>query len=203
MKKISAIVAFLTSIASFLFTSPVSAAGINISGNGYGSYNDVYVNHYMSDSQSQYNSSANSSYVSSYTNTGGNSADYNTGGDNTVYTGDAATRIDIYNGGNSNTATDNNYSHMEDLGSIMLNDNGAFSTNLANIFHSMTQSLTQSNTSSNYNTVQTDTNTGNNHADGNTNFGWWWGNNTSTVQSGYSNTDVYITNDGNTNFAGQ
>lgn len=100
------VAATVLSLVIFATSAAPALASINVhvSGNGSGSDNTVRVSHRHSMSVSQSNSANinNSVHVSS--NTGGNDANYNTDGESTIHTGNANTRVGIFNFANFNFA---------------------------------------------------------------------------------------------------
>jgi hypothetical protein len=85
---------------------PVLATdSVSISGNGYGSDNEIEIESNSETVVKQMNTAVVTNSVSTTSSTGGNKANYNTGGDSFVYTGDADSRVTVTNTLNSNEAS--------------------------------------------------------------------------------------------------
>lgn len=153
-----------------LFTlTPLAYAdtSIEISGNGANSDNSTTVSQTSTSTVTQSNSAAVNNNVSSNTNTGGNKANDNTGGNVTVKTGDSSQTTDVSTKANVNQATTSNCNCAGDT-NVLISGNGAHSDNDATVSKTNTQAVYQNNAAAINNNVSNTANTGDNHANGNT-----------------------------------
>lgn len=143
------------------------ASEITIGGNGAGSDNSIDLRSQNDTNVTQRNNSTISNTVETSQNTGGNRANFNTGGDVTIVTGDAESDVSIVNKTGSNYAYLNNFgrNHEFDLAIV---GNGAFSDNEINVRHNNSLDVDQSNRSRIDNDVTVRQNTGHNRVSGNT-----------------------------------
>jgi hypothetical protein len=193
-KKIAA--AVTASAIIFQTALPVFATdegtSLLITGNGAESDNDVVVTQVTTTTVSQNNVANISNDVDADADTGGNDANYNTGGSVSVKTGDATTGVGISNTANSNVAdidgccavdasveiSGNGYNSDNDAALTLVNDTQVFQNNYANI----------------KNDVDADSDTGDNDANYNTGGDVW-------VETGDATTSVLIKNKVNSNLA--
>ena len=170
--------------------------------NGTGSQNSVNVNNNHSVALGQTNSSYITNLVDSSANSGGNSADANTGGNTTINAGSATAKAHITNLPNFNLAT------LADCGCatggnlLKVAGNGAFSASAINANLNNTTSLSEGNLSELSNFVTPSANSGENSANANTGAVMLGGIDPVTVGTGPSMSDVTVTNGGNTNSVG-
>src|SRR5687767_13335161 len=100
-------IAYFVSTAALLGSAglfPAFADTVTISGNGAFSDNNVHVSEHDETFVRQSNNTSISNNVSSHSNTGNNSASYNTGGDVSILTGDAHSNVSIQNTAGINVA---------------------------------------------------------------------------------------------------
>ena len=153
-----------------------NAGDVKISGNGAASHNTVNqavnANHNSADVTVVQNNVANvSNGVSANANTGNNSGSFNTGGNTVIATGPAYTEVSVNNNLNQNRALVGGA--MAGVGavtdpSLIINGNGALSTNVINSVRDSAVVLTQNNLASVANVVASNANTGSNTGDFNT-----------------------------------
>lgn len=80
-----------------------SSNDVTISGNGPGSSNHVGILEWNSNSVTQNNTSVVNTWVSTSSSTGGNSSNFNSGGNSSITTGDAGNAVGVEVGGSTNT----------------------------------------------------------------------------------------------------
>lgn len=165
---------------------------LGISGNGAYSDSQVKVDNQSSTNVVQNNNANVTNNVNTNLSTGGNKANYNTGGDVLINTGDASSKVDISTIVNKNVANVQNMNNNNT--SVDVSGNGYASTNSAKVDNSSSTNLSQDNYARINNNVNTAENTGYNDAKGNT------GGNT-TVVTGNARSDVAISNAANSNSA--
>lgn len=163
-------VAFATGSLIFGMFIPASIAQISleISGNGAGSNNNVGVDTSTTTVVTQTNTANIQNNVNVTTNSGGNTANKNTGGSVTVATGDASASVNVTNNANSNAASVDNCGSC--LGGIeaKISGNGADSTNKILVGSESETHVTQANDANVENNVTVNAKTGNNTANKNT-----------------------------------
>jgi len=148
-----------------------AATGVGLVGNGAESNNAVNVTNNNSSTAVQTNSADISNTVSSTSNSGGNTADFNTGGGSSIVTGPATNQVGISNTANSNKLDTGNPCGCSDPTQVSVNGNGAFSQNAANVTNNNDSSAYQTNTADFTNNVTNDANTGDNSGSYNTGGG--------------------------------
>jgi len=185
----------MTAGALVLSVSAPAFAGttIEISGNGAGSDNVTQVSQTNSNTVTQNNDAHVDNHINSTASTGGNDANFNTGGNTSVDTGAANTTTTVTNAVNSNTAQVgcNCQSGNTD---VTVTNNGAGSTNNAVLTSHNTTGVTQYNNADVNNHVDSNAKTGYNDANANT------GGNV-TVHTGAANTTTNVSTAANANNA--
>lgn len=170
-------------------------ANVQISGNGAYSNNDVNLRSDNNVRLNQDNRANVRNDVDVKANTGHNDANFNTGGDVAVVTGDANTHVNLMTLANANSASigggDNNHGGVL---SARILGNGAFSDNNIRLNFDNDSSIRQDNRAHINNDVNVDANTGHNDANFNT------GGDVDVV-TGDANTHVNIGNLANFNSA--
>lgn len=138
-----------------------------ISGNGAGSDNTVKSNQQSNTTVSQSNTANVSNNVTSNANTGKNDANFNTGGQVAIDTGNAEVHAHVTNNLNSNVAEVENCNCAQDT-DVLVKGNGAFSDNNVDVENRNNVVLDQNNDADVYNNVEAKANTGKNSAGFNT-----------------------------------
>jgi hypothetical protein len=147
-------------------TPALASTTIEISGNGAGSENWATVGQSNTTTVSQSNTANVNNTVNADAKTGGNDANFNTGGQVGISTGDAAVKTNIQNNLNSNAASvDCCAAGSTD---VKISGNGAYSDNGVVLDASTTTTVNQANTANVNNTVNADAKTGGNTASKNT-----------------------------------
>lgn len=191
-----------TRIASAVATSallvsmitPAFAADITVTGNGSGSVNTANVTDTNTTSVSQTNNAVVTNNVTSNSNSGGNSANFNTGGSTTVVSGPAKSTAEVTTAVNANHA-DVTPCNCENGGTdVKISGNGATSFNTANVNGANTTTVGQTNAAAVSNSVASNANSGNNGASFNTGG-------TTVVQSGLAQSSADVTTAANVNTA--
>lgn len=177
------------------FAPGVAAQGTDIANNGALSTNTVTQSDSQTNTTVQDNTATINNAVNVTSNTGGNTADYNTGGNVGIGTGNSVTGVQINNMANLNQATTSPVSNINPELPAAIQGNGAASANTFSSTNTQDNSVYQTNSAAFNNAVTVDSNTGNNTADFGTN-----GN--TTILTGHSQTGVGIQNTANGNFAG-
>jgi len=168
---------------------------VNVSGNGTGSDNDVNVTHNGGTTLFQTNNASVTNNVETESNTGKNHTNDNTGGDVTVTTGDANSSVNVSTAANANVANVGGGTGGSGAGfDVRIVGNGSDSDNHVKLNDNPTTLLTQTNSASVDNSVDTDLNTGKNHANDNTGGDV-------TVSTGDANSTVGVDNMVNFNSA--
>ena len=184
----SAIFVLATASAAFADTS------VDVAGNGAFSSNRANVSSNCSTDVSQNNTADISNNVNSSANTGGNHANFNTGGSVTIYTGNTSSDVNVSNTAGSNTANiggmgcGNGYGGAD----ISLTGNGAFSSNNASVTNWTRESWKQYNENLFRNEIYNNLKTGNNTADFNTGTDV-------IIQSGDANSTTNVNNTAGSN----
>jgi len=148
-------------------TPALADTTVTITGNGSGSNNAAVVSQTSTTTVTQSNTANVNNNVTSNANTGGNDANYNTGGDVLVRTGAATTTTNVTNTLNSNAAQVSGCNCGSDT-NVNITGNGAYSTNLATPTVTNTTAVEQSNNAHVDNNVTSDAKTGGNDANLNT-----------------------------------
>ena len=168
-------------------------AATTISGNGVGSHNTVVQKSKTLSFTDQTNIANFSNHVNTNTNTGNNKANKNTGGDVVLVGGSSNATVGITNVANSNTNTaTNSCCPCSQLGDATITGNGVWSHNTIVDVTKCVTKLDQTNVANISNSVNTNSNTGNNSASYNT------GGDVS-VASGDATTSVTVSNVANSN----
>jgi hypothetical protein len=143
-----------------------AATDLIISGNGDSSDNYAQVKLEQNTSVVQTNETSINNDIDANASTGGNSASRNTGGDNTVDTGNASTVVNVENTANSNVAEVD----CCDLGdtNVEISGNGVDSDNDVKLKDEGSTTVVQDNTAKIYNDIDADARTGYNSSDRNT-----------------------------------
>ena len=170
------------------------AQEVQISGNGSFSDNTVRLNTSSDTTVDQDNYASITNNVDSNASTGGNSADFNTGGDVTIRTGDATNNTEIVNAANLNVATVESCNGCGGSTDVLISGNGAFSDNTARVRTDNDVTVRQDNYARIYNDVDADAKTGGNDAGFNTGGDV-------TIDTGDASTHVGILNMANANYA--
>lgn len=137
-------------------------------GNGVDSNSSATVNSNNSTTVSQSNAASVTNTVSVKSNTGGNTANRNTGGEVKVDTGDASAKVGITNVANSNVANVAGCCTNGGSSSVLNSGNGDSSDNTAKLNKNNSTALSQNNVADIANFVSVDSNTGKNEANRNT-----------------------------------
>lgn len=167
-KLFSSIVAVFVVLASVAPGAAFAETTVGNSGNGVDSTNTTSVNQSTNTTVSQNNAATVTNNISVKSNTGGNDANRNTGGDVKVDTGSAGATVSIENVANRNAATLD--SCCQGLGDVkVLNQgNGDSSDNKAKVTSENNTGLFQNNAAVFNNDVNVKSNTGKNDANSNT-----------------------------------
>lgn len=193
MTKLKKQVISVLATGMLLLPTPVIAATtLTISGNGAGSDNDVTYTTTNSTVVVQENNAEVNNEVSANSNTGGNNADSNVGGEVVIDTGDASTDVAVVNDLNSNEANVDCCDQGDTTVDISMNGEG--SDNDVNLNNSSVTDVFQDNDAEVDNKVDADSTTGNNNADSNV------GGDVS-IDTGKADTTVEVYNTANTNSA--
>lgn len=176
--------------------TPVAAEStLQITGNGANSTSNVNVELEQQTTVVQSNSAVVTNNIDADAKTGGNTADYNTGGDVTIWTGDADTDVSVANLLNKNVATVD----CCDLGDfdVLISENGAESDNQIDLTVNEEEGGTevfQENLAVVTNNVDADAKTGGNST------GWNTGGDVA-IRTGTADTSVEVLTAANANFA--
>lgn len=160
-------IATVAIVASSFATAAFASTDITISGNGANSDNTANVSTSNSTTVTQTNDANISNNVSVSTNTGGNKANSNTGGDVSVSTGNATSNVGLANTANSNIANVSGCNCNGDV-STTISGNGSKTDNTANVSVGSKTYVTQANEANVKNNVDVNLQTGNNEANKNT-----------------------------------
>lgn len=188
---------FITAIATGAVLmnalAPLSfAETIDITGNGSFSTNTAAVTNTQTQVVTQTNVANVTNAVTTNANTGGNKADFNTGGDTVIKTGDATNNVNVSNELNKNIA--NVDCCNQDSLKVKIAGNGAYSTNNAAATNTDTKYVTQANTANVTNAVTAKADTGKNDASFNTNGD-------SIIVTGNAKNNVTVNTEANKNVA--
>lgn len=146
--------------------TPALATEIVIDGNGANSDNYVTVNNTNTTSVTQNNTANVTNTVKTDADTGDNKANYNTGGNVGIQTGDAEVKANVSNTLNSNQAQVNCCAAAGT--DVKISGNGAKSDNTVKLGNTNLNSVTQNNNAKVTNDVDADAETGDNKAGSNT-----------------------------------
>jgi len=168
------------------FAPAAMGATVKIKGNGAFSHNGVHLTNRSSSRIRQVNKTAVVNLVGVFQNTGKNDANFNTGGDVDVNSGDATATVrnTTTTGGNSATTPDCGCPTPDDT--LTISRNGAFSHNWIGVSNTSSSSTTQVNETLVVNGVVVGQNTGGNDANFNTGGG--------TVDVDSGNASATVTN---------
>lgn len=192
-RKISTAIATTAVLLSSV--APAFAAGtVDVTGNGAFSQNTVSQSGTNTTTATQSNTANISNTVNSNSSTGGNTADFNTGGNTTVNTGDATNVVNVSTQANLNKATINSCGCAQQGTDVTISGNGAFSNNSADVTKNNTTTLSQSNDAHITNDITANAKTGNNDAGFNTGG-------TTTIRTGNAGSGVTVDNMANANLA--
>lgn len=147
--------------------SAFASSAVGVGGNGAFSSNDVDVNNSCSAEALQANNTAIQNAIRNYASTGGNSANFNTGGSVVIYTGDATAVTDVSNAAGSNALAGMNGCGFGSTG-VSVNSNGAFSNNTVDVSNWSREQWRQYNETAFLNSVYNSMVTGGNSANFNT-----------------------------------
>lgn len=139
---------------------------IEISGNGASSDNDAQAVVSSTTTVVQSNNANVTNYVNADSDTGNNDANYNTGGDVSIETGDATTDVDVSNHLNKNSA-EVNCCEVGDT-DVLISGNGAESDNDVKLAQTSETEVFQNNNARVDNRIDADSDTGKNDANSNT-----------------------------------
>lgn len=191
-KKLSAAVAMAAVIGSAL--APVAMAdSINISGNGMNSNNTVVVTNSNVTTVNQTNHSLIVNGISAVSNSGGNTANGNTGDDVNVTSGNATTNVTVNNTGPSNDADLPECGCPTHNTTVNIEKNGKNTTNTVVETNTNALLVNQKNRSAIINMIGAKAKSGKNKANGNTGSG------DTTVKAGNATTNVVVNNLGPSN----
>jgi hypothetical protein len=194
-KKIATGIAGAAVIAAFLAPATF-AAELEIVNNGADSYNKIEVTTSNVTEVKQSNSTNVTNVITTVSNTGGNTANKNTGGDVTVDTGEANTTVKTTVTGNTNAATVNNCCDCDGGTTASIRRNGADSTNKVTVTKANVSTNKQKNKTNVTNVITAKSKTGKNKANKNTGG-------TVEVTTGDATTDVRTRVEGGTNLLTQ
>ena len=166
-----------------------AATNVTVSGNGVDSTNKVKVKVVKKSKVKQSNTSNVTNAIGVSQNTGGNSANKNTGGDVTVTSGNATATVGVTNttGGNY-MAWDSNCGCMMPDNTIDISGNGADSHNKVKIVNYDSTKISQTNSATIVNSISVSQTTGDNKANKNTGEG------TVDVMSGDTHAEITVDN---------
>ncbi len=175
--------------------APVALAqDATVAGNGASSNNTVNVTSNSNTTVAQSNNATVTNAVNSNSNTGGNTAGFNTGGNVGIQTGNATTAVSVETAVNKNVASLDCECVSGGNTNVTIDDNGALSTNTANVLSNNNTVLSQGNVAHVYNGVNANSNTGGNSSGFNT------GGNVG-ISTGAASTFVEVSTKANANFA--
>lgn len=189
-KLFSSIVALtlVLSAAGPAFATTGSDTQVGNVGNGVDSTNTTSVNQSNTTTVSQSNNATINNNISVKSNTGGNDANRNTGGDVAIDTGDSKTTVVVENVANRNAAQVDTCCQANGDVTVLNEGNGDSSYNKAKVNAENSTGLFQNNNAAFNNNVAVTSNTGKNDANRNTGGDVFVGTGTSDVGVGISNT---------------
>jgi hypothetical protein len=158
-----ALVAMMFSIVA----TPAQAITLEVIGNGVESDNDIDVKVEQETEVSQSNEFNVENNVNANASTGGNSASRNTGGNASIDTGDATSKVEVSNAGNSNEAVVDCCASAQNL-EVLISENGDSTDNKVELDNENEIEVTQTNKSNIKNDINNDATTGWNEANRNT-----------------------------------
>src|SRR3990167_758457 len=189
---------FAAASASAMFLSivgPVAAeTSIEVTGNGYNSDNTAVVTQTNTTNVIQSNSATVVNYIDADADTGDNDANYNTGGDVVVSTGNAKTYVDVATTANSNLALVGGNGAQAGGVSALITGNGYNADSDLTLTHVKTINIAQDNWAWVDNHVDAEAETGDNDANYNTGGD-------AAILTGNALTDIDIDNHVNFNAA--
>lgn len=166
--KVGTGIAAMAILSSALATGAF-AADLTIEGNGAGSTNTISVSNVCAVNVLQKNKTTSKVNATVTQNTGGNTANNNTGGDVTVESGAATSDITVTVEGSTNDATVPDCCECQSTVDATIKDNGAGSTNTAGQSNVAATSVTQKNKTKSKVKASVKQKTGKNKANNNTN----------------------------------
>ena len=137
---------------------------VTVSGNGAFSDNTVGVSNNTIVALDQTNNARVTNNITANSDSGDNDANFNTGGDVTIGTGNASSTVLVKTDANLNSASIGGGAGTGNGSSVTISGNGAFSDNTVRLRNSATVDLDQENTARVTNNVTADADTGNNDA---------------------------------------
>lgn len=193
---VTALAAGTIFLSNLLTPLALADTSVTVSGNGAVSDNSVTLDQSTNTSVNQTNTAEITNVVSTSSNTGGNDANFNTGGTTAISTGDASNTTNITTDANANIADLGgcNTCSTGGTGSITISGNGAFSDNSVSADSATNTDLSQTNVADITNEVYSNANTGDNKASFNT------GGDTMLI-TGNASSNTSITNMANANVA--
>lgn len=191
-KKIATAVASAALLANSVLPVFAQTTTLVITGNGADSSNEVNLSQQSSTTVVQDNVANISNNVDADADTGNNDANYNTGGSVSIKTGDASTGVAVSNTANSNVAHVDGCCTVD--ADVEISGNGAKSENEANLALDTATTVFQTNYAYLKNTVDADSDTGDNDANYNTGG-------SVSIETGDADTTVLIENKVNSNLA--
>ena len=192
-KKIVTAAATASLVFGAMAPSAFAATSLEISGNGSSSTSTAAVSQTNSNTVTQSNTANITNSVSSTSNTGGNSANDNTGGHVLIDTGNSSSSVDLRTKANVNVANTPNCNCNGDT-AVTISGNGSNSSNDATVANRNSTTLFQTNDANINNRVDVTGKTGGNDANRNTGGDV-------TVITGHASSDVSVSNQANANVA--
>jgi hypothetical protein len=176
--------------------APIASADttINVTGNGALSNNAVSTSSNTTSVVNQTNNADISNNVNSNASTGGNSSNFNTGGQSTIRTGNATDNVSINNAANLNSVTVSNCGCSSDPINVSVGGNGAYSSNGVSTNNTSSTFLNQNNDANYNNNVTANATSGKNDSSFDTGGG-------SVIVTGNASTNVSVNNAANANVA--
>lgn len=154
--------------AQLLAGATFAATNVKVSGNGWGSWNDVDVHSFKKWELTQSNSQYVGTDIDVYNKTGGNKAKYNTGGDVKLKTGKIENDVAVVVTGGTNKAHQDECGCQPNSVDVKVKDNGAKTKNEVDVSKKDITEISQSNTSKVHTEIEVKNNSGDNSASGNT-----------------------------------
>lgn len=191
--KLGAAVAMAIVIASTMASAALADTTVDVSGNGVNSTNNVTVNNTNNTTVNQTNNSTIVTDVDAESSTGGNNANYNTGGDVNITTGDANTKVKVSVGGSTNSAVLPDCICNTTNNSVNVTDNGVDSNNTVNLKNKNNLTVKQKNNTVVVTDVDAKSKTGKNSANYNTGPG------STGISTGNATTKVKVKVTGSSN----
>lgn len=196
-------IASAVAVSSLLFnafaTSAYAANTVTISGNGSDSSNTAAVESNKANTVVQNNTADFSNFIHTTSNTGGNVASDNTGGDVVIATGNSTSEVDVLNRANQNHAVVADCDCPGGNLDVKISGNGSDSDNAAVVATNTSNDLFQNNVADFNNKVSVYGNTGKNYANDNT--GATLGGSDVMILTGNAVSDVTVVNEANKNMA--